>query len=356
MLVALLAGGIVSPAIAEDVEKKWRIGGTLGIFNPQDNIESDAGNVLTLVDEDLQPEEFFIDPRNDSAVFGKLDLNPSFGSTFYAQYAVTKTFIVEASIGYTKQDLGDVELQAQFDREPIPDFQPFLFHVSRIPVGEVERIPLQFTGIARFRPRSSFNPYVGFGVGYSFHGFKVAPEFNQLSMNMDGSFGGLTRVSEATFGTPVFTLPNNSQVVDLKGASVDIQDSFEWHFASGAEYSFKRKWAVIFDVRWSFSNERVSVQFNEEAELGVAVPQRRDFVDSEWFTNQYGGVYIANGGLVDGGVLTELDGSPCGANINQCIFDSTQRDGVTDPGIYYVKGGDFEYGGISLQLGVRYTF
>ena len=31
-------------------------------------------------------------------------------------------------------------------------------------------------------------------------------------------------------------------------------------------------------------------------------------------------------------------------------------DGELDVGVYYVQGGEVNYGGISLQLGIRYTF
>ncbi len=31
-------------------------------------------------------------------------------------------------------------------------------------------------------------------------------------------------------------------------------------------------------------------------------------------------------------------------------------DGHLDYGFYYVKGGEIKYGGLSLQIGIRYTF
>jgi len=31
-------------------------------------------------------------------------------------------------------------------------------------------------------------------------------------------------------------------------------------------------------------------------------------------------------------------------------------DGLPDPGIYYIQGGEFEYGGVSVEVGLRYTF
>ena len=360
VLIVLLAGAAAFPGAAEDVEKKFRLGATVGFFNPDDSVLSDSGNTLTLVNDRLLREEIFIDPRNDSAVFGALDLQPAASGTIYVQYGISKIFILEASVGYSRQEIGDVELQVQFAQTEVPTFQPFLFSVFRLPVGEVDRIPVQFTALARFRPRSSFNPYVGLGLGYTYNGFSVAPEFNALSVALDGSFGGLARVSDATFGQPVFTLPNAVDIVDLEGASVIVEDTFEWHGAFGIEYSFKRKWALVLDTRWTFSSRAVKVGFNGGTDLGVAVPELVDFIDSEFATMAYGGFHIPNGGLVDGGMLIPGFGAPpntdCNTDSVDCVFDLTQPDGIPDPGIYYIQGGEFEYGGISIQLGVRYTF
>ena len=109
VLVALLAGVAALPVAAEDVEKKFRLGATIGFFNPQDSVESDSANTLTLVDHDFVFHSFYIDPRNDSAVFGALDLKPAFSGTIYGQYALSKVFIVEASVGYETANVGQIE-------------------------------------------------------------------------------------------------------------------------------------------------------------------------------------------------------------------------------------------------------
>ena len=188
----------------------------------------------------------------------------------------------------------------------------------------------------------------------------VDPEFNALSVALDGSFGGLARVDEATFGNPGFVNPNSANIVDLEGASVSVEDTFEWHTAFGIEYAFKRKWAMVLDVRWTHSSRTVKVGFNGGTDLGVAVPELVDFIDSESATTAYGGILIRGGGLVDGGMLVPAVGAPpatnCSIDSTDCVFDLTQPDGVADPGIYYIQGGEFEYGGISFQLGIRYTF
>ena len=353
-----------SVAAAEDVAKKFRIGLSVGGYNNSDEISSDSANVLTLVDEDEVFSRVFIDPRDDSSVFGNLDMKSAGIATLSAQYAVNQIFIIEASVGYSRVDLGEVEVQAQFSLVDVPDMERFNFDWFRIPVGEMERIPLQFTGLARFRPRASFNPYLGAGIGYAFIGFEPTDEFNQLSMNMDASMGGLARLSDATGGTAGLSYPSANQIGPLTGAEVDIRDTFEWHLAGGAELSFKRKWSAYVDLRWTFASRSLYVGFNGGDYLGVAVPQLTDYEGSEAATTTYGPIQVTTGGLVDGGSLQlrpaegEAPDTDCVENPQDCetFFDPTQPDGVVDLGAYYVQGGSLDYGGIALQFGVRYTF
>lgn len=362
--LVVFAAGAWSLAAAEDVEKKFRVGLAVGGFNNIDEIESDAGNVLTLVDDQQNFEDVFVDPRDDSSVFGKLDIQAGSIATVYGQYAVNKIFIVEASVGYQKTDVGDVEVQAQFDRVDISDLERFNFQTYRIPVGEMERVPIQLTALARFRPRATFNPYLGAGIGYTVVGFEPDDEFDQLSVNLDNSRGGQMRLTSALFGSPALVSPPREQITDLTGAEVDARDTFEWHVAGGAELTFKRKWVAFLDLRWTFGSRAMEIRFNGDDYLGVPVPQVTDYVNSVVGQTTYGAVRITEGGLIDGGSvqLRPVQGSPPGVNCEtdpddcELYFDLTQPDGVPDPGRYYVQGGAVDYGGVSLQIGVRYTF
>ena len=357
VLTAAIAVVAMLPAQAEDIEKKWRIGFATGVHNPQDQVVSDAGNALLLFDDNLQVIDAYVDPRNDSGVFGVLDIQPSPVGTFYAQYAPTKTFLVEASIGYTTTDFGDVEVQAQFSGVDVPDFQPFDFSVFRIPVGEIERVPINLTGLMRFRPRASLNPYIGAGLTYALHGFSPTEAFNTLSERMDGASGALASLTPSFTGVPQLITPAPTAAVDLAGAEVEVDDTVEFHMAGGMEYSFKKKWAIIIDARWSFSSRKAKVRFNGGEDLGVAVPQRSDFIDSPAGTTNYGAMFLPFDGLVDGGAL--VPNSPtvnCAIDAGNCTFGRSIRDGNPDPGFYYVQGGEVDYGAVTFQVGLRYTF
>lgn len=353
-----------SAALAEDVEKKFRIGFGVGGYNTTDDISSDAANVLQLVDDNQVFSRVFIDPRDDSAVFGNLGINSGTVATLSAQYALTKIFLIEASVGYGKYDVGDAEIQAQYGLIDIPDMEEFNFEWYRIPVGQMERVPLQFTALARFRPRASFNPYVGAGVGYSFIGFEPSDEFNQLSLNLDSSLGGQSRLTEATWGGASLSAPSANAIGPLTGATVDARDTFEWHLAGGAELSFKRRWSVYVDLRWVFGSRSMEIGFNGSDYLGIAVPQLTDFESSPVATAIFGAIQVTTGGLIDGGSLQvrPKQGEPpetdCVETPQNCetFFDPTQPDGVPDTGYYYAQGGSVDYGGVSMQFGVRYTF
>ena len=346
--------------MAEDVEKKFRVGLSIGTFNSLDEISSDSANVLLLTDEQFLLVERFIDPRSDSSVFGNLDINPGFMITASGQYALSKIFLIEASVGYQKTDVGDVEVQGQFEVN-LPITLDFDFRTFRIPVGELERVPIRITALARFRPRASFNPYAGLGIGYTLIGLEPTDEFNQLSRNMDASLGAQAGVSSALFGNPDLVIPSPTQIGDLTGATLDARDTFEWHLAGGGELSIRRHWALFLDVRFTMSSRSLSVGFNGGKDLGRAVPQLVDFEDSPAANQEYGPVQITAGGLLDAGSYVPKDPNQdpapaCTTAGEDGVFDFTAQDGKLDTGFYYAQGGSIDYGGVSLEFGFRYTF
>ncbi|ANM28355.1 hypothetical protein ABI59_00010 [Acidobacteria bacterium Mor1] len=346
----ILAVAVALPALAEDVEKRFRLSFSAGGFDTQDEVASDSANEFRLTDRDLVPIRVIRDPRDDSGVFGDLKIQPTTRFTFTGQYAITKTLLIEASVGYQKGDVGDIEVQAQFAGVRPPEEEQFVFQIFRLPAGEMEQVPLQLTAINRFRPRAKLNPYLGAGVGYTLIGFDPSDELNELSVNMDNSIGGFS--NGATGAVDV--------IENLTGATVDARDTFSIHLVGGAEYSIKPKWTLFLDYRYSWASRSFSLQFNGQNSLGVSVPQGEEFLD-ESLGVVFGPYVIASGGLIDGGRIAPTSSAPpttdCSdpAQAINCefVFDP---DGELDTGSYYVQGGDIDYDGASLQIGVRYTF
>jgi Outer membrane protein beta-barrel domain len=351
----VVAGFVGRPALAEDVEKKFRVSASFGMYNVQDEVHSDAANNLILLAPDLEIETLYRDPRNDSAAFGNLEIKSGGIVSAQAQYALSSIFLVEASAGYQKTDVGDVEVQVQFLGLDLPDIERVHFDTFHVSVGEIEEVPVQLTFLGRFRPRSSLNPFFGVGFGYVFQGFAPSSEFNDLSTTMDSLRGGLATVSPDFPGD--LSLSNPSATTDLAGATVDIRDTWEWHLAGGMEYSFKRKWSAFFDMRYSFAARSMEIGFNGGTDLGIAVPNYTTF--SGRVSEVFGPILIASGGLVDGGRFTPLPGQPpntnCVTDPGRCEF-VREPDGTKDAGYYYAQGGKVKYDAFSLVLGVRYTF
>jgi outer membrane protein W len=398
---------VASNAIrAEDVDKKWRLSAAVGGFNSYDSIDSNASNVLTVESTTSNDLTQFFDPRNDSDVFGSLDVKAGPVATVAVQYAVTPVFLVEGSVGYHRSDFGDVEVSVNFSgtQGPIPEIQTVNYRAFRMEAGEIERIPIQLDGVLRFRPRAKFNPYIGAGLGYAYMGFEPSDDLNQLSFRLDGSVGRSCRVLA---GSAIESCTGPQRA--LEGAEVDIQDGFEWNLVAGAEYSFKRKMAAFVDIRWIDASRQIGISFNGDNEVGVSVPQLTVLDTApEALTavsSGYGATQITNGGLIDGGVLwvqpnANIPIGPCVeplslecaqycgefADLNFCRFaflevpgTGTQLvdiplflatgdiaiytdeepgvgDGRVDPGRYFVQGGSLSYDGLTFQLGFRYTF
>jgi outer membrane protein W len=382
----LLWAVTVSPAAAEDVSKKWRVAFSAGGYNAKDEVESDSANSLLVLDPcartatcgpDVNPFlAQYVDPRHDSAVFGKLDVQGALLGTLSVQYAFTQFFVVEGSIGYQTGDIGDVEVSTQFlnDESQVANI-PFNFTTFRIPVGEMTRVPMMLTALARLRPRATFNPYFGLGLGYSVNGFEPDPEFDELSRTVDGSRGTPLRVTNSLGA--VAGLQTNGDERDLAGATVSLRDSFEWHLVAGAELTVKSKWALYLDVRWVDASRDISVEI-DNGSVGSSIPNFTDFADSPIVPHntEYGPVLVGgcarpegavpgdqadcSGGFVDGGRVVLVANTPfvtnCDAESDCRLEFLPEPDGNPDPGVYYVQGGQFNYDGYTLQLGVRYTF
>jgi hypothetical protein len=356
-VLLVLAAMAFSPALAGEMEKKFRLGLGFGGMNAQDEILSDAGNAMTLVNEQNQFEHYFADPRNEDGIFSALEIQPGTITTLYAQYGVNSWFLIEASVGYQKTDLGDAEIQGDIGINPPPD--PLVnrhnYLIRRVPVGDLERIPIQLTALAHFRPHADFDPYFGIGIGYSVIGFEPSAEFNELSRNMDASRGSQKTLSFAEFGGAVL---DYGDTMDLTGATVDAGDTFEWHIAGGAELAFKRKWSAFIDLRYLFGSRDITVGFNGGKDLGIAVPQLIDYWDPQ-ADYVFGPVGISDGGLIDFGQEVpdagEDPGASCADPAVSCHFEPIP-DGELDLGLYYAQGGTLKYDAVSLQIGIRLTF
>lgn len=358
---AVMACVLSTLTVAGEIEKKWRVGGQFGYYSTADEVVSDAANQMAVLEEDDTLYLFILDPRNDSAALGNLEIKPAPRVMATAQYALTKTVLVELAAGYQKGEVGDVEVQAQFAGVVIPVGQDYVFAVNRVGAGDVEQVPLQVSILGRFRPRARFNPYVGAGIGYTFVGYQPSNELDQLSLKLDRSIGRFANLQQ--FGG--FDISGPAE--NLEGIEVLAPDYLEWHGVAGAEYGFGERWALYADVRYTWATRNLQIRIGDQDQLGSSVPNLTvDRDDPRANYGLYGGYFLAEGGLFDGGSLIPNSSAGdipedqwaafCEASPDRCEFSFEHPDGIDDPGVYYAKGGSLEYGGWSWSIGFRYTF
>lgn len=309
---------LAQAAGADEVERRLRLSLAVGGIQAQDEIGSDAANVLSVINAEGEIAYQYEDPRPDSTVTGNLEIQPGTVATLAVQYALSRRFLIEGSGGYQHSTVGDVEVQ---------HIQAGAF---RFPAGDLTRIPLELTGLVRLRPQARLNPYFGGGFGYAIVGFEPSDALDQLSLALDRS---RARQSELLPNNAGIIVPASPPAREMTGASVEAEDVWEWHVAGGAELAFGPRWAAFFDLRYTAASRSFRLQFDEQDRLGVSVPQGRTPVGSDLAEAVYGPLYLSPGGLVD------LDG-----------------DGAVDPGLYWVTGGELRYDALAAQLGVRYTF
>lgn len=358
--IACVAAFVVgATAHAEDVAKKFRLGFSVGGYDTQTKVTSDSANTLVILDENGLFADAFRDPRNDDAAIGDLGIKPQSRASLSASYAFNSIFVLEASVGYQKGDVGDVEMQAQLvGASQIPSTQEFLFDIFRFPAGEMSQIPIEVTALARFRPKAALSPYLGAGIGYRLVSFTASDRLNEVSAALEASRGGLATLT-GFFGARGFAGVPEQLVRGFSGASYSAPDSFQWQAVGGFDYSFSRHWTGFIDLRYVFASREFSLTFDGQRDFGNSVPDQIAEQGDALATASYGAIQIVEGGLIDAGRLVPAPGAPsgtdCSVSPGSCVFEY-QPDGTLDTGYYYLKGGAIRYGGVALQFGVRYTF
>ncbi len=351
----VLAAATASPA--EEIEKKFRLGFSLGDYDTSGAIHSAAANRRALFLPNGELDDLIYDPRNDSGAISNYGIESQLGGVLSASYAVNRLWYVEASVGYRSGTVGNVQVQAQFAGTPIPTGQSFNFAIFNLDGGTITQVPLEFTVGIRFRPKATFNPYLCAGFGYTFMSYSPSDDINQLSTNLDQSTGGFARISGTLFGGERFNSP--ASFTNLGGITVSVDDAPEWHIGGGFEFTVKSRWTLFIDARYYTYSGKFGMTVNGASDLGISVPNDRAFITDPGALGPFGSVQVVEGGLLDGGSWEpdpSFPGTNCAEtnNIN-CVFTGP-KDGVPDPGYYYVQAGSVRYNGASLQIGFKFTF
>jgi len=353
----ILAAATAAPA--EEIEKKFRIGFSLGGYDTQGSIHSASANRRALFLPNGELDDILFDPRNDSGAISNYSIESQNTATLSASYALNRFWYVEASVGYRTGNVGNVQVQAQFAGTPIPVGQSFKFSVFDLNGGSISQVPVEFTAGIRFRPKATFNPYLCMGFGYTFMSYSPSDDINQLSKNLDQSVGGFSSISGSLFGGGEGFNPPVAYA-NLGGISIQVEDAPEWHIGGGFEITVKNRWAIFIDARYYTYSGKFGMTVNGGSDLGISVPNDQALVTDAGAFGPFGSVLITEGGLIDGGSFVPEPlappGTNCAANGNiNCEFTGPQ-DGIPDPGYYYVQAGSIRYNGAAVQIGFKFTF
>ena len=97
-----------------------------------------------------------------------------------------------------------------------------------------------------------------------------------------------------------------------------------------------------------WAREAIKLTVDGKEEFGTKTPNGKTHIE---YPVQGLPEVVVSGGFIDYG-----SGSPQPIPARPCKYRIGPKDGVPDTGDYYVQGGEINYSGFSVGIGVRYQF
>jgi opacity protein-like surface antigen len=293
-LGVLLGVAPVSGLLAEDTKGKWQFGFGLSYFSTTDYIRSNADIALSqfvVGDQPGLPPVQSVDERPDLNVLNQPSIADQFKIDANVSYGLTRWLAVELSAGYLKAPVGSIEFYFKDqtndivgsgdtnttntrcgltgDQKCVEFIGQVPFDVKEntfLPVGTITEIPIQLSAIARFRPESPLDPYLGLGIGYILTDLKTGDEFNERSKEIDdlpvvstadkGDF--TTAISRSSNCGPNFDQPCTNFSPGPITAKVD--NAFQWHAVGGVDYFVNERVSWYVDARYVWTGGGVDIR------------------------------------------------------------------------------------------------
>ncbi len=326
-LVAVI-GLIGRPALAEDTKGKWQFGFGVSFYSTTDYIRSNADIILTerVVDESGLPNVRYVDERPDVNILNEPSIQDDFRLDFNVSYGLTRWFAMELATSYLKAPVGNIEFYNEDFSRSIqgsgsqisglnlcgPNLNQTCYQYTSsiafptrsntfLEVGELTEIPVQLSGLFRFRPESPFDPYVGLGVGYIFTDMKTADRFDQRAEEV----GNLTVSSISRGDITDSTPPADPRGTLFKAGPLKatVQDAFEWHAVGGVDYYVNEHFSFFVDARYVWTSGAVEIRADDAPQVRITVPDFGTLVLMQ--EGSIGSPYLwedqANRGLYNGG-------------------------------------------------------
>jgi opacity protein-like surface antigen len=282
LTVAILVAGLCqTPTLAEDTKGKWQFGFGISFFSTTDYIRSNADTILTdgsVVDESGLPAVRYVDERPDINVLNEPTISDDFKIDFNTSYGLTRWFAIELAASYLKAPLGNIEFYNEDTTRSIQNSSlvsasvrcgpaltercfeytassPFTVKTNTfLEVGDLTEIPVQLSGLVRFRPESPFDPYVGLGIGYIFTDVSTGDRFDARAQEVSEMVVGSISRGEITDSTPPPDPRGSAFTVEPLQAVVD--DAFEWHAVGGVDYYLNERFSFYVDARYVWTSGR----------------------------------------------------------------------------------------------------
>jgi outer membrane protein W len=306
ILTLVLFGSLLgsTPSLAEDTKGKWQFGFGLSYFAVTDYIRSNADIAISkgVVGATGLPPVTSVDDRPDINILNEPSISDDFKIDFNASYGLTRWLALEMTASYFKSEVGNIEYffkdQTTFVAGSSSEGAPRLCGPNPLgapeicwiyttnspvdnkvntflPVGELTTLPLQLSGVVRFRPESPLDPYVGMGFGYIFTDLQQGQEFTARSNEVDNIYISSGYKGDYTQnGQTTNCGPNQDQLcsnIDSGPMTAEISDAFQWHALAGVDYYVNDKFSFYVDARYVWTSGSVDIRVDGAEQVRFSV-------------------------------------------------------------------------------------
>ncbi len=313
ILTLVLLGSVLAavPSFAEDTKGKWQFGFGISYYAVTDYIRSNADIAISsgVVGPTGLPPVSSVDERPDINILNEPSISDDFKIDFNASYGVTRWLALELMASYFKSQVGNIEFffrdqttyVANATSEGVarmcgpnplgaPDScwtystnSPVDNKVNTfLPVGELTTLPLQISGLVRFRPESPLDPYIGLGLGYTFTDLQHGPEFTSRAGEVDNLFVASGYKGDYTKnGQTTNCGPNRDQLCanfDSGPITAEVSDAFQWHAIAGVDYYVNDKFSFYVDARYAWTSGSVDIRVDGDPQVRFAVTDEGQIV------------------------------------------------------------------------------
>ena len=347
-------------ALAENLARKWSIGGSVAYQATQDEIASNASMAF--------------DPRPDDFISREIVVEDTLRFDLTAGFGMTRLLSLRLDASYFEGDVGPVEayLSHLFPSSSNPinpaNLNQFVEREEVVPVlaGRITEIPVTLSAIFRFRTDKPLNPYVGAGAGILFTQVEASGELEALNARMSRMrITGVVDENQIQITPPEFAhLRGEGKVPFTYPVGLEVEDARILQGLAGVEYFLGDRISFTAELRYALIDGSVRIEMAGQDQVDL-------LIFSETLFRSDGSLKIFNNGgfapnpfvdptdpslgrvLCNPGTQSDFDGD--GHSTDLC-WDVRNFSGIGPEGTFVVQGGELDLSGFSVHLGMRFHF